>query len=400
MTEKPIQQLSICTVRYSDNLGDGAISQCLGHIIHKADEGIRINECDLAGRTQYNTSSLGLKYRVLQFIYALPPFLGRVAFVAIWIFAIRQKALVAWEKSIKENFALVFGGGQLLQDDILNFPLKIYSLVKFARGKGCKVTFNAIGVSSKWSFAARKLFQKALLNEDVVFISVRDQKSYDNLLKHLGNSIKEKLTITADPAIYADEVYKVNNSKKYIGLGIAHPMALKASTADPNDFSKDHIARFWHELATLLVRKGYKPALITNGSFEDNKFLDEISLSLKEQIKNDDIVVYKRPLNPEELVSHLSDMKIVIAHRLHANILSYSIGVPTIGLIWDDKVAGFAEMTERSQYFIKSSEISPHLVLDILNSMPHEIDSKQHDKLKMLALDSVKRMLRAMNYSL
>ena len=47
---------------------------------------------------------------------------------------------------------------------------------------------------------------------------------------------------------------------------------------------------------------------------------------------------------PEELVSQLSQFRYVIAHRLHACIISTSLQIPIIPIVWSDKIQVFANM--------------------------------------------------------
>ena len=44
---------------------------------------------------------------------------------------------------------------------------------------------------------------------------------------------------------------------------------------------------------------------------------------------------------PEDLFEHLSNYDGVISCRLHPNIISFSMGIPSVGLIWNTKVANF-----------------------------------------------------------
>ncbi|TLX69455.1 polysaccharide pyruvyl transferase family protein, partial [Pseudomonas nicosulfuronedens] len=61
---------------------------------------------------------------------------------------------------------------------------------------------------------------------------------------------------------------------------------------------------------------------------------------------------HPQPLTPSDLKSHISEADIVIAHRLHANIIAYSLGIPSIGLNWDSKVKSFFTAVQRLDYYL------------------------------------------------
>ena len=58
VTEKNIV---VCTAKYSDNLGDGVIAECVSHILQMSYPDIKISEIDIAGRIDYSPKSRIMK---------------------------------------------------------------------------------------------------------------------------------------------------------------------------------------------------------------------------------------------------------------------------------------------------------------------------------------------------
>ena len=351
----------------------------------------KINEFDFAGRTAYGKRNLGLKHKVQKIIYKSPRFVAYIFFLTLWFAFTRKAVHKHWAKTLQHDGILVIGGGQLLMDDTLNFPLKISALVKFAASRNYKIVFNACGVSKDWSWLARKLFQKALSNPNITSISVRDEQSLQNLKKHVGKSLKVPPTLTVDPAVWSKDVYnkqlvtKTNN----IGLGVAHPLELARMAENPEDFSVNKIAQFWCDIASKISKSGNIAEIFTNGSEEDQKFLEVVTKKLTEQnIKHK---VIERAQTDEELVAQISSFKSIIAHRLHANIIAFALEKPHCGLIWDNKVRAFSKVSAREEFFIDSSKLDANSVYACLeNAQKVSNKSPKLITLKELAMTSLK----------
>ena len=46
-------KISLLNVKYSPNLGDGIIAECLEHVLLQSDEVSDVSSCDLAGRSEF-----------------------------------------------------------------------------------------------------------------------------------------------------------------------------------------------------------------------------------------------------------------------------------------------------------------------------------------------------------
>ena len=73
-----------------------------------------------------------------------------------------------------------------------------------------------------------------------------------------------------------------------------------------------------------------------------------------------------RAVEPRELVAQISGFRAIVAHRLHASIIAYSLGIPSVGLVWDKKVRAFGIMTGRERFFIDPTAVTPDHVFETL----------------------------------
>ncbi len=88
----------------------------------------------------------------------------------------------------------------------------------------------------------------------------------------------------------------------------------------------------------------------------------------------------------------------VISHRLHANIISYSLLIPSIALVCDSKVKAFADLTERSSFCVSEEMQQAKYVFDIGQSaMLEDIDLSTYAKLKSICSNEIEELMRVLN---
>jgi polysaccharide pyruvyl transferase WcaK-like protein len=80
-------------------------------------------------------------------------------------------------------------------------------------------------------------------------------------------------------------------------------------------------------------------------------------------------------------VKWIATQDLLIAHRLHANIVAYSCGVPHIGLGWDPKLKNFFESVGRGDFIISKDVTDPRTIPDLAARTVREgIDADKHKK--------------------
>lgn len=398
MPNIPPKNFLICTAKYSDNLGDGVISDCTEYLIKKASPGSSINHIDIAGRTQYRPSAkqdIKLSKKIFFFI---PHFLQPVMTLVAWHLFMKKRLDDAWSKNAPgDNFLLLFGGGQLISDLALNFPLKFNHLINKTKSINAKLATNAIGVSSKMSALGKFLYTSSFNSTKWIHLSVRDQES-QQALKTLVNDSKD-VALTVDPALWTSECYNLENDRpeehpEIIGLGIAHPLELSAHIEKSKKIPPEETLKFWTDLTIKLVDAGKKPVLFSNGSVEDVSFCEEVYAQLAQQGYSSKIELSAAPLQPVDLVKNINRFHAVISHRLHANIIANSLLIPTVQLGWDAKVKSFAKIMGReSSCFEKlpTASIAFEAIEDVLKV---GIDKAHLTKLKQISYDNINEIVK------
>lgn len=345
----------LCTLRYSDNLGDGVIGDSLAWMLGQVRPGWTVGHFDLAGRTGFAPRDAVALSPAKRLFYALPAPLRACAMRLAWP-RLRRRVSAAWEAGARRpGYRMIVGGGQVVSDIALNFPLKFDLLSRRLAADAAPVAVYAVGVSSSFSAAGRRLFQDAFDRLDLRWFGARDADSLGHLRARFSLApCSPRKTI--DPAVWAADAYGVAraaNARPRIGIGVAHPLELGAHASAPGAHGEDAAFAFLEALVRGLAARGLAPVLFNNGSAEDQLFTDKVAARLRAAgAAGFDMAA--RPRVPAELVSTIAGFDAIVAHRLHANIVAFSLGIPAVGMRWDRKVESFFAETGRGGYCIGS----------------------------------------------
>lgn len=104
-----------------------------------------------------------------------------------------------------------------------------------------------------------------------------------------------------------------------------------------------------------------------------------------------------RPEKPEQLVKQIASFKAVIAGRFHANIIATSLGIPSVALVWNEKMRAFSELIGCPERYVGSPETlqNPAEIIRILETaMAEGYDEKRIEKYKKKTLRTIKNILK------
>jgi len=365
-----MKKILICAVPFSDNLGDGVIAASLAHIAGLKYPQANVEFLDIAGRVGFQEENLrgGGAFEV----FAKLPSLLRS--LIVFLYCLKGYFLSwrkNWKAAVSDADLIVIGGGQLFCDVALNFPAKLFLLSRLLRGK--RVVVVSVGVTAKWSFWGRFLVKRFIRNARPVFYATRDKESASNLHTHFRIP-RGSIRVVPDPALVCADAFseELSPEKNWdIGICVSSLDALVMNSEYSNSNSTES-ARFFSTLAESLQAQGKRVLYFTNGASEDNKVLSEIS-SGTGAVKSGFFV----PRHPDELVSLISACSCIVAHRLHANIVAYSLNIPSIGMNWDKKVESFFELTKRKRYLFDLSPRVEKLEASVLSVLSEKTPDRQ-----------------------
>jgi len=355
-----MKKILICAVPFSDNLGDGVIAASLAHIAGLKYPDAKVEFLDIAGRHGFDEQNLrgGGAFGIFQ---KMPALVRSAIVFAYCLKNYLQSWRKHWQAAIGDADLVIVGGGQLFCDVALNFPAKLFLLSRLLRGK--RVAVVSVGVTAKWSYWGKFLVGKFFKNAAPVFFATRDAESAKNL-HDFFRIPRPAIQVVPDPALVCAGAFaqELSPDKKWdVGICVSSLDAL-VMNSEYEGTRASGSAEFFSNLADSLRAEGARILYFTNGAAEDNRVLAEISS--RPAAEGTSFLVPKRP---DDLVELISACSCIAAHRLHANIVAYSLNIPSVGMNWDKKVESFFRLTGRTQYLFDLSPRADDLKASVLN---------------------------------
>ena len=356
----PPRRIALLNVKYSPNLGDGLLSECLEAELARTFRSIaprtEVFSIDLAGRRAYPAIAPSQRARMIAVLETLPAGLRKRATQLALAALVRLRLRRHVRARLTGCDAVVLGGGNLLTDADLNFPMKIACALRQAARLGLPVAVYGVGANRQWSDEGRRLFGRALGQARLTFAAVRDARSQAAWRELLVPQGIRPADLSGDPGLLASCHFPrppVPFDGPLAGLCITAPMALRYHATGPGAHkaaaTPQALDAWYGDAVRALVDAGLRVALFTNGSPEDRDYLDAMGPAWIARAKGP--VTMTNPFaDPAEMIQFIAGCDLIVAHRMHACIAAHSFAIPTIGLRWDVKLDSFFALAGRGGY--------------------------------------------------
>lgn len=270
---------------------------------------------------------------------------------------------------IKFVDAIIFAGGGLVKFRQEVLYRQVSEIIMEAQKHNVPVYLNAVGVEGYDVEDQRCRKLEIALNQSCVkMISVRDDLVCLKE-KYMHNS-ETRIKEVYDPAIWSKNTYRIHRRNKikegFIGLGIARD-SLFSDYGIP-EVDREYLLNLWKKIISILELKGYKWKLFTNGLDQDERFAEQV---LKEIGHGEKL---EQAINSNNLVHEIAQMDGMIACRMHSNIIAYSLGIPSVGLVWNDKMGFWSKKCNCEERYIAYPELKAE---EIVNALENAMREKQ-----------------------
>ena len=222
--------------------------------------------------------------------------------------------------------------------------------------------------------------------------TTRDGKDGINILEHDYLNGKLRHITVGDPALWIPECYGIHpktrqNDTPFIGINIIR----EGIFDDYNkSFTDKELFDLYIELISLLEDRKWKWAVFINGMKSDWKVLKK----LQKTVGFSEEHIMKCPQNGSEFLETITQFDAIFCSRLHASIASYSLGIPIVSFIWDDKLRFFGQTMGMSKFFLESQDLTATKVLSTLEiAMQFDIPDTIRENSKQSTLTSFKEFL-------
>lgn len=334
--------IACMNVRYSPNLGDGLLAECLEHVLRDHGAAPATRSIDLAGRTRYGQQMAG-RGAIMTVLEALPPGLRQTAIRLPLAVQSQRKWGPHYDAGLVGAQAVAIGGGNLIADLDLNFPTKLRLAMDHAHRRALPAAVFGCGMSAGWSTEGLRRLKTAFAKDNLRAVYLRDAASKDLWDMLVAPATGHTATVVRDPGLLASNVWPHRGvASGRIGVGVMSHIAIRYH--GQTGISAPMLERWYLDLIDALQRAGREVVVFTNGSAEDVALLTRLQPSFKPG------VVVANPQTPEELARLIAACTGIVAFRMHAIIAAYSYGVPALALAWDTKLRSFMASVNRADW--------------------------------------------------
>lgn len=340
---------------YSPNVGDGVIFECIKFALNR--HRFEAVPCDISLRTGYQHENQQIRddqagkfRRFVRYFVRRSLMMRRAITAGRWFLGGHRKFVKYFEKDIEESDGVIIGGGQILVDRQLGFPLRMAAICSLAKKHGKQIAIFSCGGDQRQGLIARTIYRRVA--EAAAYINVRDTNSRDFLL-----SLDLNLAVDVQPDVgflmsRAFPLEEVKSPEMVVGINIMSYETLVGFAPRGLIASKLEYREEWTALIQKILDAGWQVHLMTNGDPLDAMAAYELS----EAFSGDDRVALVLPPNkPEDITLHIQSISLLIATRMHSGIVAYSYGRPVIPIVWDEKVSCVwreaTDTTEPINYF-------------------------------------------------
>jgi polysaccharide pyruvyl transferase WcaK-like protein len=383
-TQKRILLVGLTTER---NLGDRIIAECAEFLFRQAtlQNPIDFQWVDLAGCFQRESVPVKIirKIKMIGF-WATRRFLPSMAKAEIESGINRQCEY--FSHHIDHVDLIVIVGGGIIKFKTEFFHYFIPGLVRAAEKNGTSIMINAAGVEGYDNEnVGCQALKKALNSAVVKVITTRDD--IETLREsYLPNNQHSLIRAVADPAVHAARVYgiKRDENSKIIGVGLIRGGIFKSNGIP---FRPSQVEELYINLIAGLERAGRPYKLFTNGLPTDFEMGEKILQRLGRGAREKGILV---PQGARDLVNIIASFQGIVAARLHACITAFSLGVPAIGIVWNEKMTRFGKNIGHPDRFLAMDRITSKALLEQLErTLGDPIDGEQSQHYKATIFESV-----------
>lgn len=280
----------------------------------------------------------------------------------------KDEKLETARRIISQSDLVFFGGAPMFNYRYQIFYERTAKTIEIAQEYGKPVVFSAIGVEGYDEDNPKCQRLKKTLNFDIVKrITTRDDFESLQKYKENPNLFIDKV---ADPAVFSKWVFRNAIKPKKVGPKKVGLFIIRANAFKDNGFNFpwQEAASMWKELTLELENRGYDYEMITSGHFGDEAFIDRM---IREYSAPADKCVFN--INtPEELYEHMSSYDAIVSCRLHPSIIAFSMGIPSVGLVWNSKVTGFYDSIDGHDRTLEADQISAKAIMDKIEKVMEE----------------------------
>ena len=264
------------------------------------------------------------------------------------------------EQKLADADLILFSGGAMFGFNNLGSFDAIDRITAIAEDNGTPVIFSSLGINNMHADEESGARLNEILRRKCVrAMSVRETAE---VFTPFAEGCNFTVVSVCDPAVWAKHVYRkevleVRNAKKrrIVGLNVVRGGLFKANG---KKWTLDDEEAYFKKLTELFDQKGIEYRFFTNGSVLDNNSMAYIAKNIG---ADPDKLI--SPDSTREVVRAIAGFDAVLAIRMHSAIISYALDIPSIDLVWNEKIPYFYQNTGYPDRALELELCTPEVVL-------------------------------------
>ena len=259
------------------------------------------------------------------------------------------------EALLSESDVVFFAGGGLFGVSYLGFYEHMDRITAIADKRGVPVVFSSMGLNNMGAADGNYDAIADIVNRrSVKAIAVRENLDLFQRVSELD------VKLVSDPAVWTKYVYGMTDTVPDGTLGINVVRGgLFASNQRPWKLNDE--LNYLSDLLTLTKEAGLEPRFYTNGSLDDNKTLRVFAA--QQDLPDEQ---WTLPQTTRDVVEAIAPRSAIASIRMHSSIISYSFGIPSTALEWNDKLPHFYRAIGHPERLLPVGEWDATKVIDLL----------------------------------
>lgn len=193
-----------------------------------------------------------------------------------------------------------------------------------------------------------------------------------------------------DPALWIPETYDILRKDESSKIGINLIRKNIYQSYKEGYVSEDDMLALYKEIVEELEYRGYDWEFFCNGMNCDYA----VGIELLQKLNLPTNKLASKPKTGKELASLIASYKCVFGARLHACITSISLGIPVVGLLWDNKLDFFSKTMGIRDFFIDIEGLNGKNIVDKMEgAMANCFDFANRNEYKQKTLSSIKNFI-------
>jgi len=293
-----------------------------------------------------------------------------------WNASLKLLGVPTYQSIMRTDMSLVFDAvlfDRSLYNPLFNFLGPLSILLPKAKKRGKKLGFFNVTAGPVYTDKGKQLLRD--LSDQMDFITVRDQDSYD-ILRDIGVTNKRVL-VTADAALNVvpcsdERAQTILNavglggevSQEILGININAYIDTWAS-ADGGSLGKERFLNTYAAALNRFLADTPVPVLFVSTQHHDVEITKELMKRVK--CSKPMALLSNRDYNQYEIKGVLKQLGLLFAMRLHAKILASSELTPTIGLAYLPKCVHYYNSLKMPEWIMEFKDFSEESLYELIS---------------------------------